>query len=70
MYSISSRVSGHISLVNLKWLAKGVLIGFCQCFMETYTGDLAKACTNKTYQEKEERYTMNNENQCILLYYQ
>jgi hypothetical protein len=26
--------------------------------METCTGDLAKAYTNKAYQEKEERYTM------------
>jgi hypothetical protein len=38
----------------------------CQCFMETYRGDLAKAYTNKAYQEKEERYTVKNENQCIL----
>jgi hypothetical protein len=29
--------------------------------METYTGDLAKAYTNKAYQENEERYTMKNE---------
>jgi hypothetical protein len=28
--------------------------------------DLAKAYTNKTYQEKEERHNMKNENQCIL----
>jgi hypothetical protein len=34
--------------------------------METYTGDLAKAYKNKAYQENEERYNMNNENQCIL----
>jgi hypothetical protein len=33
-----------------------------QCFMETCTRDLAKTCTNKAYQEKEERYTMKNEN--------
>ena len=26
--------------------------------METYTGDLAKACTNKAYQEKEEKFNM------------
>jgi hypothetical protein len=38
----------------------------CQCFMETCTGDLAKSYTSKAYQEKEERYTMKNENQCIL----
>jgi hypothetical protein len=38
----------------------------CQCLMETCTGDLAKAHTNKYYQEKEERCTMKNENQCIL----
>jgi hypothetical protein len=38
----------------------------CQCFMETCTGDLAKAYTNKSYQEKKERYNMKNENQCIL----
>ena len=38
----------------------------CQCFMETYTGDLAKAYIKKSYQEKEERYNMKNENQCIL----
>jgi hypothetical protein len=37
-----------------------------QCFMETCTIDLAKAYTNKDYQEKEERYNMKNENQCIL----
>jgi hypothetical protein len=37
-----------------------------QCFMETCIGDLAKAYTNKSYQEKEERYNMKNENQCIL----
>jgi hypothetical protein len=34
--------------------------------METFTGDLAKAYTTKGYQEKEERYTMKNENQCII----
>ena len=34
--------------------------------METCTGDLAKAYTNKDYQEKEERYNMKNKNQCIL----
>jgi hypothetical protein len=39
-------------------------------FMETRTKDLAKACTNKAYLEKEERYTMKNDNQCILLSYQ
>jgi hypothetical protein len=33
--------------------------------MENYTGDLAKAYTNKSYQEKE-RYNMENENKCIL----
>jgi hypothetical protein len=38
----------------------------CQCFMETCIGDLAKAYTNKAYQEKEERYNIKNENQCIL----
>jgi hypothetical protein len=32
----------------------------CECF------NLAKAYTNKAYQEKEERYNMKNENQCIL----
>jgi len=26
--------------------------------METYTGDLAKEKTNKTYQEKDERFNM------------
>jgi hypothetical protein len=41
-------------------------VSTCQCFMETCTGDLAKAYTNKAYQEKEERYNMKNENQCIL----
>jgi hypothetical protein len=30
----------------------------CQCFMETCTRDLAKANTNKAYQEKEERFNM------------
>jgi len=35
--------------------------------METCTGDLAKAYTNKAYQEKEERYIMKNENKSILL---
>ena len=33
MYSISSYVLGHISLVNLKWLAKGVLTGFAFCIL-------------------------------------
>jgi hypothetical protein len=43
---------------------KNMVVGediLCQCFMETYIGDLAKAYTNKNYQEKEERYTMKNE---------
>jgi hypothetical protein len=35
-------------------------------FHGTCIGYLAKACTNKAYQEKEERYNMKNENQCIL----
>jgi hypothetical protein len=30
----------------------------CQCFMETCTGDLAKESTNKSYQEKDERFNM------------
>jgi hypothetical protein len=34
--------------------------------METCTGDLAKTYINKSYPEKEERYTMKNENQSIL----
>jgi hypothetical protein len=34
--------------------------------METGIGDLAKAYTNNAYQEKEERYTMKNDNQCVL----
>jgi hypothetical protein len=33
MYSISSCVLGHISLINLKWLAKGVLTGFAFCIL-------------------------------------
>ena len=38
--------------------------------METCTRDLAKEYTNKSYQEKEERYNMKNENQCILWFVQ
>ena len=44
----------------------GVSTSYCQCFMETFTRDLAKEYTNKDYQEKEERYNMKNDNQCIL----
>jgi hypothetical protein len=43
-----------------------LFITHCQCFMETYTRDLAKAYKNKAYQEKEETCNMKNENQCIL----
>jgi hypothetical protein len=55
------------TLLWLVWVApsSSALIP-CHYFMETYTGDLAKAYTNKVYQEKEERYKMKNENQCIL----
>ena len=30
----------------------------CQCFIETYTGGLAKVSINKHYQEKYERFNM------------
>jgi hypothetical protein len=33
----------------------------CQCFMETYTGDLAKASTNKDYQERKRDSIWKNE---------
>jgi hypothetical protein len=52
--------------ITIQVFGKDVPHTICQCFMETCTGDLAKAYTNKAYQEKEERYTMKNENQCIL----
>jgi hypothetical protein len=60
----------HKSYFALLWLvcispSSSTLIP-CQCFMETCTGDLAKAYTNKAYQEKEERYHMKNVKQCIL----
>jgi hypothetical protein len=51
-------ISLQVDLMGIKWA--------CHCFMETCTGDLAKSYTNKAYQEKEERYNMKNENQCIL----
>jgi hypothetical protein len=37
-----------------------------QCFIETCTGDLAKAYINKAYEENEERYNMKDANQCVL----
>jgi hypothetical protein len=60
-------LNDSFALLWLVWVApsRSALIP-CQCFMETCTGDLAKAYTNKAYQEKEERYNMNNENQRIL----
>ena len=51
------------TLLWLVWVAPNNLAMIpCQCFMETYTRDLAKAYTNKAYHEKEERCNMKNEN--------
>jgi hypothetical protein len=63
-YSI---IKSSFSLLCLVWVSpsSSALIP-CQRFMETCTGDLDKSYTNKAYQEKEERYNMKNENQCIL----
>jgi hypothetical protein len=47
------------SLLWLVWFSprKSALIP-CQCFMETCIRDLVKAITNKSYQENDERFNM------------
>jgi hypothetical protein len=51
-----THVEIHIRILSLK---VGQDNGpYCQCFMETCTGDLVIACTTKYYQEKNERFNM------------
>jgi hypothetical protein len=47
--------------LELNLMVKGKSLHLCQCFMETCTRDLAKATTNKAYQEKVRDLVWKNE---------
>jgi hypothetical protein len=62
MFNMSMWMDGRMSILKYVEIYIRILslkVGqhngtHCQCFMETYTGDLVIAYTNKAYQEKDE----------------